>query len=145
MEKRILHNITGTGNEKLDLLLSFLSVEAQEGELWAEIPNTNQYYFVSSKGRVLSLYGHGQRLLTPSKTDSGYHYVQLHIDGKAKNFRVHRLVAAAFLEYPKDRKIEIHHKDRNRLNNEISNLQPLTPEQHRELHKREDTQENSGK
>jgi hypothetical protein len=47
--------------------------------------------------------------------------VNLYKNGKAKQYHVHRLVAIAFI--PNDEgKIEVDHIDRNKLNNNVSNL-----------------------
>lgn len=60
----------------------------------------------------------------------GYHYVDLMIYGKRKCYKVHRLVAEHFLEYPNDGKYyEVDHKDRNKKNNNVSNLRWITREE----------------
>jgi hypothetical protein len=51
--------------------------------------------------------------------------VSLSKDGKAKPFRVHRLVAVAFIPNPDNLPI-INHKDENKLNNNADNLEWCT-------------------
>ena len=53
-----------------------------------------------------------------------------------KGVLIHRLLAEIFIynDDPKH-KTEIHHIDKNKTNNKISNLKWVTPEQHREYHK----------
>ena len=65
------------------------------------------------------------RELHPFDNGNGYKVVGLNRDGKVKNHYVHRLVAAAFLEKP-DGKDYINHKDYNRGNNHVSNLEWTT-------------------
>ena len=52
----------------------------------------------------------------------GYHIVNLSIEGKCKTYLVHRLVAKAFIPNPNNYPT-INHKDGNKLNNNINNLE----------------------
>lgn len=56
---------------------------------------------------------------------NGYYCVNLSINGKCKTFQVHRLIAKAFLPKPSEKNI-INHKDGNKLNNRIDNLEWCT-------------------
>ena len=56
----------------------------------------------------------------------GYHHVTLQINKKPKRFRVHRLVAEAFVPNP-DNLPYVNHLDGNRANNIASNLEWTTP------------------
>ena len=62
--------------------------------------------------------------LKPQKAH-GYYRVALTKNGKTKCYFVHRLVAAAFLEKPKGKDF-INHKDFDRGNNNVSNLEWVT-------------------
>lgn len=76
-------------------------------------------YTVDEDGNVFSVrYG---RLLKPYMSNSGYYMVTL--DGK--NVYVHRLVAKAFVPNP-NCKLCVNHKDGNKLNNNVSNLEWVT-------------------
>ena len=55
----------------------------------------------------------------------GYYHVRLSKDSKTNTFRIHRLVAEAFIENPNGYK-EINHIDQNKLNNDVSNLEWCT-------------------
>lgn len=87
-------------------------------------------YEVSNNGRVRSLnYNHTGNVkeLSPRDNGSGYLYVYLCREGKHKNFRVHRLVAEAFIgEIPKG--LIVNHKDENPQNNNVNNLEICTYE-----------------
>ena len=64
--------------------------------------------------------------MKPGKCSSGYLYVGLrnHIKTQ-KNFLIHRLVAQAFLPNPNNYPV-INHKDENKLNNNVNNLEFCT-------------------
>lgn len=57
---------------------------------------------------------------------TGYYDVILWKDGKGKHQSIHRLVAKAFIENKQNKK-EVNHKDGNKLNNHVSNLEWVTP------------------
>lgn len=78
-----------------------------------------KYYAITTYGRVWS-YRRGI-WLSQSKSKKGYMYVSLSENGKSRNFRVHRLVAIAFLlNY--DYLPQVNHKDEDKTNNHVSNL-----------------------
>lgn len=93
-------------------------------EQWKPIEGTDGKYEVSNFGRVRT---NGKRpgLLTLTKQKSGYRYAMIEIDGKSCNRRVHRLVAQHFLPNPDNMK-EVNHKDGNKDNNHVSNLEWCT-------------------
>ena len=55
----------------------------------------------------------------------GYGSVSLKYNELKKSLKVHRLVAVAFIENPEN-KSDVNHKDKNKLNNHISNLEWMT-------------------
>lgn len=84
-------------------------------------------YLVSSLGYVLSLKSGVAVKICVFKHKNGYLTVSLSKDGKVKTHSLHSLVAKAFLEKPKDVEcIVIDHKDNDKLNNRLSNLQYIT-------------------
>lgn len=75
-------------------------------------------YFISNKGQVYSTYS--KKVMKPYES-GGYEIIQLSIDKKGLKFYVHSLVANAFIPNPENLPI-IDHIDRNKLNNNVSNL-----------------------
>ena len=65
------------------------------------------------------------RVLKSHFNEKGYLRVCLYVDGKPTTQKVHRLVALAFLENPKNYK-EVNHKDGNKTNNCVENLEWCT-------------------
>lgn len=55
--------------------------------------------------------------------------VQLYKNGKGKSYLIHRLVGVTFLGKPTDKNMTINHKDGNRLNNKLENLEWLSLEE----------------
>lgn len=85
-------------------------------------------YEVGNDGSVWSLdYNHtGKRQQLHTYLDQdGYPYVFLVINGKRFKRYPHRMVATLFLERPSE-KHQVNHKDGNRQNSDISNLEWLT-------------------
>lgn len=77
-------------------------------------------YSVTDDGKIFNEKTNKEVLGTTKRNE--YRTVQLTINGKQKSLMVHRLVANAFLENPNNLPI-VHHKDRNKLNNCVSNLE----------------------
>ena len=89
-----------------------------------EIKNYPGYY-VDDSGKVYSKkYGYLKELKQYPKTHS-YLYVALSENGKKHYLRVHRLVAETFIPNPLNL-LEVNHKDENKLNNHVSNLEWCT-------------------
>lgn len=90
-----------------------------ENENWIRCPYYNDYY-ISDKGRIYGLYK--QQLMSYATTYNGYNRVALVKNGVVKHERVGRLVALAFIGQPPEGKPQLDHIDRNRKNDEVSNL-----------------------
>ena len=94
-------------------------------EIWKDILGYEGKYMVSNWGRVKSLNYHRtgkERIMKPSDNGHGYLFVVLCKDGKDKKCRINRLVAQAFLPNP-DNLPEVNHKDENKYNNCVENLE----------------------
>lgn len=77
-------------------------------------------YAVTESGEIISL--RTGLHIKQSKSTTGYLRVNLNNKDKGKTRKVHRLVAIHFLENPANLKC-VNHKDGNKLNNHISNLE----------------------
>lgn len=107
-------------------------------ELWEQIPAWPRYW-VSAKGRVYS--ESSGKHLKPYTNESGeYHVVTLYrLDGspREKQFYIHWLVAECFLSPDENEDLVVHHLNGDPLDNRVSNLQLLDAEEHREMHRKE--------
>ena len=91
-------------------------------EIWCPIKGYEGLYEVSDKGRVRSLKSGKERILKPLRITCGYLQVQLWKNGKQKMYLIHRLVAQAFIPNP-DNLPEVNHKDEDKENNSVKNLE----------------------
>jgi hypothetical protein len=98
-------------------------------EVWLPVVGFEGLYEVSDQGRVKSLARRdatglrriAERILKPYLNIHGYWQVRLHKEGRSKNFRVHVLVAAAFLG-PKPEGLVICHGPGRKQDNRPCNL-----------------------
>lgn len=93
-----------------------------ETEELKDLPGFNGCYKVSKDGTVYSLKSGELKALKGGKVRRGYRGVTLYHNGKAHFRLVHRAVAEAFLPNP-DGLPHINHKDFNKRNNFIGNLE----------------------
>lgn len=112
-------------------------------ENWKTIPETDGLYSVSNLGNVRrnehyttvkpneqkqneTVAFYKEKLIKPYKDSTGYLVVSLR-DSKGNTYRkkIHRLVAQAFLPNPDNLNV-VNHKDENKLNNVVENLEWCT-------------------
>ena len=113
--------------------------EVTNTEIWKDINGFSNY--------EISTYGNVKNKITQKKIKPAIHsgYLSLSLtndDGNRKSLKNHRLVGINFIENP-DNKETINHKDHNRLNNNVCNLEwATTTEQNRHKRKcKKETQE----
>ena len=86
-----------------------------------------------------------KQILKPRSNNGGYQYVNFKINGKNTNFAVHRIVANAFIPNPNGY-TEINHKDYDKTNNCIENLEWVTSSQNKQhAYLRKENRESHGK
>lgn len=87
-----------------------------------DIVECGEHYEISNKGKVRSV--RFDRLLTISmpSSDKKYPRVFFSSKGKRKTYSVHRLLALAFIPNP-DNKPEVNHKDGDKNNFDLDNLE----------------------
>lgn len=105
----------------------FLCKKMNTQEIWKPVAECNGEYYVSSWGRVKSFKFGKERILKHYSLGSGLPYCaySLRIKHKTKICTAHRLVALAFISNP-DNKPQVNHKDGNKFNNHIDNLEWVT-------------------
>lgn len=97
--------------------------------IWAPIKGFEELYEISTSGQVRALektdkYGRKRtaKFLRAHKKKNGYLNVGLYKNGKSTYKLVHRIVAETFLENPNNLPC-VNHKDENKTNNTINNLE----------------------
>ena len=95
-------------------------------EIWKDIEGFEGLYQVSNLGRTKRLYKNDkEKILKPFSNKDGYLRVNLCKEGKSKQSKVHRLVAKAFIPNL-DNKSQVNHRDENKSNNKVENLEWVT-------------------
>lgn len=91
-------------------------------------------YFVTKEGKIYTCRNNAGAITDKFKErkqsvkTGGYLNVGLQVEGsKTKWFRVHRIVASAFIPNSDLNKEYVNHKDENRQNNNVENLEWVTP------------------
>lgn len=106
-------------------------------EIWKAVKGYEGFYEVSNFGNVRSLdrvikskhngttLRKGRILIPFYEEKKRYYQISLTKDRKVKKYRVHRLVAVAFLENPFNY-TDVNHKDEDKTNNNVDNLEWCT-------------------
>lgn len=128
------------------LLLSLLSLNLKDmskintlEEIWNPVVGYEGLYEVSDKGRIKALsrivkYNRwggasekrlGEKFLNPTISKCGYYHTTLSLNSKKETVLIHRIIAIAFL--PNQNNLpQVNHKDGNKLNNAVENLEWVT-------------------
>lgn len=98
-------------------------------EIWKDIKGYKGLYQVSNFGQIRSLDRYDSsnhklkgKIMKLNNDGRGYLNINLYNNGKQKKFLVHRLVAEAFIPNPNNLP-EVNHKDENKTNNRVDNLE----------------------
>ena len=95
---------------------------------WREVKEYSNYE-VNQLGEIR--HKKRQKILKPRDNNGGYQYVNFKINGKNTNFAVHRIVANAFIPNPNGY-TEVNHKDYNKKNNCVDNLEWVSSSQNKQ-------------
>ena len=92
-------------------------------EVWKDVPMYTGIYEASTFGRIRSKVT--GKLAHSFKNEKGYVITKIFLNGQCKNERTHRLVALTFIPNPNNYP-QVNHKDENRENNRVDNLEWCT-------------------
>ena len=105
-----------------------------QNEIWKDIPGYEGFYQASNLGRIKSLvlynnrykkYIKREKVLKTTTQKTGYLMLTLCKDKKKSNLLVHRIIAKTFLSNPNNYP-QVNHKDGNKKNNCVDNLEWCT-------------------
>ena len=96
-------------------------------EEWKELKGFEDKYKISSKGNVFNK--ENDTFVKTRVSKDGYVKTTLYYNKKSYSKEIHRLVAETFIVKDNKKKLEVNHKDGNKQNNSVDNLEWIT---HRE-------------
>jgi len=104
-------------------------------ELWKDITGFEGFYQISNYGRLKSYRADAcGYILQENNAKGGYLAVVLQKDRVHKRYtRIHILVAEHFLPLKTEEKMQVHHRDGNKQNNHVENLQWIAAKDHYQI------------
>lgn len=120
--EKIYHQIV-LSKAKSDINNAIQKVLREKEFYWVPIPSLQGKYEITENGTIRNAITH--KLLKQQVNKHGYSIVMMHISKKPINCRVHKLVAETFLGSCPDGYV-VNHKDGNKRNNHVSNLEYVT-------------------
>ena len=108
---------------KFELSINDVLAEDWEvvGEMWKEIDYFDSKYRISNFGRIFSL--NYNKIMTPKVNHAGYNEITVRENGYQKSRLVHILIVKSFIQKDWNKNLVVNHKDGNKLNNCVSNLE----------------------
>lgn len=100
-------------------------------ENWRPVVGYEGLYEVSNLGRMKDLNRNGKAVIMRLSAKNGQ-YIKVVLvgwDGKKRWYRVHRLVAYAFLGEPLEGQTQVNHINTNRQDNRVENLEWCSPKE----------------
>lgn len=94
-------------------------------EIWKPIKNYEKLYEISNYGNIKSLIYKKEKILKPYMTSTGYYKIDLRKNNIRKIRPIHKLVAETFIDNPNNLS-EVNHKDGDKTNNKVWNLEWVT-------------------
>jgi hypothetical protein len=122
---KIIHLDGDITNNSASNLICTQGVENLPLEVWKAPSELKNHVCVSNFGRVKRIdhiYGECEHLLRMQSDFDGYDILNVSIAGNSFSYRLHRLVATLFLPNPNNFP-DINHKDGNKKNNSLDNLE----------------------
>ena len=102
-------------------------------EIWLDVEESN--YQISNFGNIRWKYKQKDKYKPVNGTLSRHGYLNLHLRRpRSKHIYIHKFVAHHFINPVPDGFV-VHHKDEDKLNNHVSNLEIVTHAEHRKRHK----------
>lgn len=92
---------------------------------WIDIKGYEGLYQINKKGEIRSMYKRCKNIIMKPQIKKGYYQIALRKQKKRYWHNIHRLIAENFIPNP-NKLPQVNHKDENKLNNEISNLEWCT-------------------
>lgn len=111
-----------------------MNEQNEQDVIWKDIPGYEGLYQVSNDGRVFSERNGIE--LSQRCTPGGYKIVNLYKNAKQAVSHVHHLVAETFLGSRK-KGIAVHHKNHDKTDNKVENLEYMPRGEHAAMHVRE--------
>lgn len=102
-----------------------LDINNLDGEEWRDIENYEGHYQISNYGRIKSFTKGKIFIVKPTMDIYGYFETRLSMHCVKKKFKVHRLVAKAFIPNLENKET-VNHIDGCKMNNFVDNLEWLT-------------------
>lgn len=93
--------------------------------MWKDVPGYEGLYRVNNEGVIKNYRGKILRGGINGRESKGYKKVTLTKDGKLQDIAIHRIVAMAFIENPRNYPV-VNHIDGNKMNNRVENLEWCT-------------------